>query len=302
MSIRSGFVSIIGKPNVGKSTLMNALIGERLSIITNKPQTTRKRILGILTSTEHQIIFLDTPGILNPEYLLQERMLEYVFHSVDDSDVVLMIIDVDSDPNGTKTFSDERVQKILKDCKSKIILLLNKIDLSTQQEIERLIKNFIEKNIFEKVIPVSAKEGFNLDTVINSIVELLPEHPQYFPEDQMTDENERFFVSEIIREKIFERYRDEIPYSTEILIAEFKERENAKDFISAEIVVEKQSQKPIILGAKGEAIKKLGQAAREDIEKFLQREVYLELRVKVREKWRSNPNMLNRFGYNSEND
>jgi GTPase len=302
MSVRSGFVSIIGKPNVGKSTLMNALIGERLSIITNKPQTTRKRILGILTSENSQIIFLDTPGILNPEYLLQERMLEYVFQSVKDSDVILILIDVDSDPSGSKTFSDERVKEIFKESNTKKILLLNKIDLSNQQNIEMLINQYSEKSNFEKVIPISAKEGFNLENVVEAIVELLPEHPKYFPEDQITDENERFFVTEIIREKIFERYREEIPYSTEVLIEEFIERENAKDYIGAVIVVEKETQKPIILGAKGEAIKKLGQSAREEIEKFLQREVYLELRVKVREKWRSNPNMLKNFGYTTGNE
>jgi len=302
MSIRSGFVSIIGKPNVGKSTLMNALIGERLSIITNKPQTTRKRILGILTAENYQIIFLDTPGILNPEYLLQERMLEYVFQSVKDSDVILVMIDVDSDPNGSKTFSDERVNKILHESNTKKILLLNKIDLSNQSDIEKLINQYSEKSNFEKVIPISSKEGFNLENVIDAIVELLPEHPKYFPEDQITDENERFFVTEIIREKVFERYREEIPYSTEILIEEFIERENAKDYISAVIVVEKETQKPIILGAKGEAIKKLGEAARKEIEKFLQREVYLGLRVKVREKWRSNPSLLKNFGYTTENE
>ncbi len=302
MSIRSGFVSIIGKPNVGKSTLMNALIGERLSIITNKPQTTRKRILGILTAENYQIIFLDTPGILNPEYLLQERMLEYVFQSVKDSDVILFIIDVDSDPGGSKTFSDERVKEVLKESNTKKILLLNKIDLSNQPDIEKLINQYSEKSNFEKVIPISAKEGFNLENVIDAIVELLPEHPKYFPEDQITDENERFFVTEIIREKVFERYREEIPYSTEVLIEEFIERENAKDYVSAVIVVEKETQKPIILGTKGEAIKKLGQSAREEIEKFLQREIYLELRVKVREKWRSNPNMLKSFGYTTGNE
>lgn len=297
MTHKAGFVSIIGKPNVGKSTLMNALIGEKLSIITSKPQTTRKRVLGILSGEDYQIIFLDTPGILNPEYLLQERMLDYVFASVRDSDIVLFMIDVDSDPTGKQTFTDERVSKILSDTSTKKILLLNKIDLSNQSGIEKLIGELEAENIFAKVIPISAKENFNLPVVIDSINEFLPEHPKYYPDDQLSDENERFFVSEIIREKVFEKYRDEIPYSTEVLIAEFKERENAKDYISAEIVVEKESQKPIILGAKGEAIKKLGQISREAIEKFLQHEVYLELRVKVREKWRSNPNMLKSFGY-----
>jgi len=302
MSHKSGFVSIIGKPNVGKSTLMNALIGEKLSIITNKPQTTRKKILGILSTENYQIIFQDTPGILNPEYLLQERMLDYVFQSVKDSELVLFIIDINADPSGTQTLSDERVAKILNEAQTKKILLINKIDLSNQNVVENLIKDLSAKNIFEKIIPISASEGFNLSSVTESIIELLPEHPKYYPDDQLSDENERFFVSEIIREKVFEQYRDEIPYSTEVIIAEFKERENAKDYISAEIVVEKETQKPIILGAKGDAIKRLGQEAREAIEKFLQHEVYLELRVKVREKWRSNPTMLKSFGYKKEDE
>ena len=302
MAHKAGFVSIIGKPNVGKSTLMNALIGEKLSIITSKPQTTRKKILGILSDENYQIIFQDTPGILNPEYLLQQRMLDYVFQSVKDSELVLFIIDVNADPDGTETLNDERVAKILDEAKTKKILVVNKIDLSNQTAVENLINSLSARNIFEKILPISASEGFNLSSVTDSIVELLPEHPKYFPDDQLSDENERFFVSEIIREKVFERYRDEIPYSTEIIIAEFKERENAKDYISAEIVVEKETQKPIILGAKGDAIKRLGQEARAAIEKFLQKEVYLELRVKVREKWRSNPTMLKSFGYKKEDE
>lgn len=300
MSHKSGFVSIVGKPNVGKSTLMNALIGEKLSITTNKPQTTRKKILGILSTEDYQIIFQDTPGILNPEYLLQERMLEYVYQSVKDSELILFIIDIKADPDGSLTLSDERVAKIFENTQLKKILLINKIDLSNQNVVESLINDLSAKGIFEKIIPISAAEGFNLSSVTESILEFLPEHPKYYPDDQLSDENERFFVSEIIREKVFERYRDEIPYSTEIIIAEYKERENSKDFISAEIVVEKESQKPIIIGNKGEAIKILGQEAREAIEKFLHHEVYLELRVKVREKWRSNPNMLKSFGYNAD--
>ena len=300
MSHKSGFVSIVGKPNVGKSTLMNALIGEKLSITTNKPQTTRKKILGILSTEDYQIIFQDTPGILNPEYLLQERMLEYVYQSVKDSELILFIIDIKADPTGSETLSDERVARIFENTQLKKILLINKIDLSNQNVVESLIKDLSAKGIFEKIIPISASEGFNLSSVTDSILEFLPEHPKYYPDDQLSDENERFFVSEIIREKVFERYRDEIPYSTEIIIAEYKERENAKDFISAEIVVEKESQKPIIIGNKGETIKILGQEARESIEKFLHHEVYLELRVKVREKWRSNPNMLKSFGYKAD--
>ncbi len=302
MPVKSGFISIIGKPNVGKSTLMNALIGEKLSITTNKPQTTRKKILGILSTDEYQIIFQDTPGILNPEYLLQERMLNYVFASVKDVDAILFIIDIVADPNGSHTLSDGNVLKILNDISTKKILLINKIDLSNQDIVDALINSISEKKIFDKIIPISAAEKFNLSYVVESIIEILPEHPKFYPDDQLSDENERFFVSEIIREKIFERYRDEIPYSTEVLIAEYKERENAKDFISAEIVVEKDSQKPIILGAKGDAIKRLGQDAREAIEKFLQHEVYLELRVKVRDKWRSNNTMLNSFGYRPDDE
>jgi len=302
MPIKSGFVSIIGKPNVGKSTLMNALIGEKLSIITNKPQTTRKRILGILSTDEYQIIFQDTPGILNPDYLLQERMLEYVFASVKDVDVIVLMIDVQADPTGYQTLNDKNVAEILKEKNAKKIILLNKIDLSTQSAVDNLINDLTLKNIFEKVIPISAKQKFNLTSVIDSIVEMLPEHPKFYPDDQLSDANERFFVSEIIREKIFEYYREEVPYSTEVLIEEFKERENAKYFISAAIVVEKETQKPIILGAGGESIKKLGQISRKDIETFLKHEVYLELRVKVREKWRSNPNMLKSFGYTSDDE
>lgn len=299
MPIKSGFVSIIGKPNVGKSTLMNALVGEKLSIVTSKPQTTRKRILGILSEEEYQIIFVDTPGILDPEYLLQERMLNYVSASVKDSDVVLIMVDVKNDPAATQTLSDKVVSGIIAESRVKKVLVINKIDLSDQPSIEKIINDLSAKNVFEKVIPVSAKEGFNIPSVIDSIVEMLPIHPKYYPDDQLSEASERFFVTEIIREKIFGLYRDEVPYSTEVLIDEFKEREKSKHFIGASIVVERESQKPILLGAKGESIKKLGQIARTDIETFLQHEVYLDLHVKVREKWRSDPNMLKSFGYSS---
>ena len=297
MPIKSGFVSIIGKPNAGKSTLMNALIGEKLSIVTSKPQTTRKRILGILSAEDHQIIFVDTPGILNPEYLLQERMLDYVFSSAKDSDIVLIMIDAKNDPSGSRTLSDEIVKRVLAESESKKILVVNKIDLSDQPAVEKLIGDLSAKNIFEKIIPVSAKEGFNISSVIEALVDLLPEHPKYYPDDQLSQANERFFVTEIIREKIFELYHDEVPYSTEVLIDEFKERDISKHYIRATIIVERESQKPILLGAKGESIKKMGQLARTDIEKFLQHDVYLDLHVKVREKWRSDPNMLKSFGY-----
>ncbi len=300
--MKSGYVAIIGKPNAGKSTLMNSLVGEKLSIITNKPQTTRKRIIGILTEDEYQIIFIDTPGILNPEYLLQEKMLGFINDSVKDADIVLLLIDMENDQDGAKILSDENVKKIINDKKLKKILLLNKVDLSSEVIIKKLIGELNKGNLFENVIPISAVKKYNLDSVIDEILKHLPEHPKYFPDDDLSDADERFFVSEMIREKIFEMYKEEIPYSTEVLIEEFVERENGKNYIRAAIVVERESQKPIIIGNKGAAIKKLGKNARFAIEKFLGREIFLELFVKVREKWRSNPNMLKSFGYFSSND
>ncbi|MBI1936598.1 MAG: GTPase Era [Ignavibacteriales bacterium] len=302
MTAKSGYVAIIGKPNAGKSTLMNALIGEKLSIITDKPQTTRKRILGILTEDDYQIIFIDTPGILNPEYLLQERMLGFVHNSVKDADIILFIVDVADDPDAKKTLSDEKVFNILKDSQSKKIILLNKVDLSNQVTVENTIRGLSSNKLFEKVIPVSAGFGYNLTSVKNAIVELLPEHPKYFPDEDLSDADERFFVTEIIREKVFEMYRDEVPYSTEVIIEEFKERSKGKDFINASIIVERDTQKKIIIGTSGEKIKKLGKISREAVESFLQRQVYLELFVKVREKWRSNPSMLKSFGYTAPDE
>ena len=302
MQIKSGYVAIIGLPNAGKSTLMNALLGEKLSIVTNKPQTTRKKILGILSSDQYQIIFLDTPGILNPEYLLQEKMLDYVEVSVRDADIILFILDIAEDSTGDRTFNDKSVDRILNKTNQNKILVINKIDKSNQIIVDDAIKKYSAKNIFDKIIPVSASLGYNTESVISAILDYLPEHPKYFPGDELSNANERFFVSEIIREKIFEQFRDEIPYSTEVLIEEFKERTNGKDFIRAIIVVEKESQKPIIIGDNGASIKKLGKVARESVEKFLEKEVFLELFVKVREKWRSNPKHLKNFGYSTEDE
>jgi GTP-binding protein Era len=293
---KAGFCAIIGKPNVGKSTLMNVIIGEKLSITTPKPQTTRKRVLGIYTDETTQIVFLDTPGVLDPAYLLQERMLEYVRNSAKDADVLLFIVDA-SNPNAFSDFFDNEQIAELLSLRQPKLLALNKIDLTDENNVKRLAALFEEKNVFEKVVPISAIGAFNVSTLLQSIIEFLPEHPKYFPDDQLSDATERFFVSEIIREKIFEIYKDEVPYSTEVEIEEFKEREGRKDYIRASIIVERETQKPIIIGAKGAMIKKLGQRAREEIEAFLERPVFLELRVKVRPKWRSNPNMLRRFGY-----
>lgn len=298
---RTGYAAILGLPNSGKSTLLNVLLGQKLSIITSKPQTTRKRILGILSEEDYQIIFLDTPGILSPSYLLQEKMMEDVKTSLDDADVILLVIDVDEDPLGEILLNQEFIsESVLKSSKPKL-LVINKVDLSNQEKVSELLKHFEKRKSFEEIIPISAALNFNIQRVKEEIIRFLPEGPKLFPDDQVTDANERFFVSEIIREKILEHYRDEIPYSSEVLIIEFKEREEGKNFISAEIVVERDSQKAIIIGKGGAAIKKLGQAARESIEKFLQKDVFLELRVKVRKKWRSDENLLKSFGYSIRN-
>lgn len=294
---KTGYAAILGLPNSGKSTLLNALLGQKLSIITSKPQTTRKRILGILSEENYQIIFLDTPGILSPSYLLQEKMMEEVKTSLDDADVIILIIDVKEDSRAEILFNQEFVKEsVLKSKKSKL-LVMNKVDLITQEKVNDLIKHFESKNLFEEVIPISASQNFNIQRVREEIIRFLPVGHELFPDDQVTDENERFFVSEIIREKILEIYRDEVPYSCEVLITEFKERETSKHYISAEIVVERESQKAIIIGKGGAVIKKLGELARKSIEEFLQREIFLELRVKVRKKWRSDENLLKSFGY-----
>jgi GTPase len=297
---RTGYVAILGLPNSGKSTLLNALLGQKLSIITSKPQTTRKRIPGILSEENYQIIFLDTPGILSPSYLLQEKMMEDVKTSLDDADVLVMIIDVKEDPFAEKLSSQEFVKENVSNSRKPKLLILNKVDLITQDRVNELIKQFESQKIFEEVIPISASQNFNIMRVREEIIRFLPDGPKLFPDDQVTDENERFFVSELIREKLLELYKDEIPYSCEVLIVDYKEREEKKDFISAEIVVERDSQKAIIIGKGGTAIKKLGQLARESIEGFLQKEVFLELRVKVRKKWRSDENLLKSFGYDKK--
>jgi GTPase len=297
MEHKTGYVVIFGLPNAGKSTLLNALLEQKLSIVTAKPQTTRKKISGILSEKNYQIIFLDTPGILSPSYLLQEKMMEDVKTSLDDADLIVLISDVKEDPYAENLLSQEFVKEKVLKSKKPMLLVLNKVDLITQEKVNELIKHFKIQNLFEEVIPISASLNFNIQRVREEILRFLPQGPKLFPDDQLTDADERFFVSEIIREKILELYRDEVPYSSEILITDFKEREDKKDFISAEIVVEKDSQKAIIIGKGGTAIKKLGQIARESIEEFLQREVFLELRVKVRKKWRSDENLLKSFGY-----
>lgn len=301
-NIKTGYVTIIGRPNAGKSTLLNALLGQKLSIVNKKPQTTRKRILGILSDENSQIIFLDTPGFLEPAYLLQQKMMDSVFHSIADADVILLIVDIDEDRTGNKILNDEVLNSLLQKTSKPVVLLVNKIDLSSQEEAIKLINLIEQTEKFKSIIPISASKNFNIDRVKSEIISLIPEGPKLYPDDSISDANERFFVSEIIREKILEQFEDEIPYSCEVLIVDFKEREDRKDFIQAEIIVERDSQKIIIIGKNGDAIKRIGKYAREEIEKFLEREVYLDLRVKVRKKWRSDENMLKQFGYDQSDD
>ena len=300
--MKAGYAAIIGLPNAGKSTLLNSILGQKISITTNKPQTTRKRILGILSGEDFQIVFLDTPGILKPHYMLQERMMQYVDVSVRDADIVVLMIDMENDPRGEKFFNQEFVKELMERNKAHKLLILNKIDKSNEIIMKDIVSFYEKDKRINKIIPISASLGANVNEVVSSIKEQLPENPKFYPEDIVSDETERFFVSEIIREKIFELYKEEIPYSTEVLIADFKEQENRKDVISAEIVVERESQKGIIIGKKGDTIKRLGEKSRLEIEKFLDRPVFLELRVKVRLKWRSDENMLKSFGYTRDKE
>ncbi len=302
MNTKAGYVAILGLPNVGKSTLLNALLAQKISIVNEKPQTTRKRILGILSEENYQVIFLDTPGILKPAYLLQEKMMEDVNRSIHDADIFVLMIDVCDDPEGEKLLSLPEVRKIL-DSGVPVILALNKVDKIQQEVVTVMLAKFEGKGNFKSIIPLAASVNYNVQKVLVEIVDLLPENPKFYPEDIVADENERFFVSEIIREKILALYREEIPYSVEVLINDFKERDSSnKDYIDAEIVVEKDSQKGIIIGKQGAAIKQLGAESRKAVEEFLGREVYLELRVKVRKNWRSDEKMLRSFGYSREKE
>ncbi len=301
MNTKAGYVAILGLPNAGKSTLLNALLAQKLSIVNEKPQTTRKRILGILSEENSQIIFLDTPGILSPSYLLQEKMMDDVKRSIEDADIFILMVDLSEDPEGEKLLSSLVAKKVM-DSGTPVILALNKVDLIQQETVTVLLSKFEGTGKFSCVIPLAANVNYNVQKILVEIVDLLPESPKFYPDDIIADENERFFVSEIIREKVLELYREEIPYSVEVLINEFKERESNKDYIEAEIVVEKDSQKGIIIGKQGKAIKKLGEISRKAVEEFLQREVYLELRVKVRKNWRSDEKMLKVFGYSREKE
>ncbi|MDE7385945.1 MAG: GTPase Era [Muribaculaceae bacterium] len=289
---KAGFVNIVGNPNVGKSTLMNDLVGERVSIITNKAQTTRHRIMGIVNTPEYQIVFSDTPGVLVPKYKLQESMLEFSEGALTDADILLYVTDVIEDPVKNADF----LAKVAKETVP-VLLVINKIDLvKSQQELEDIVARWKEILPNAEVFPTSAKEHFNVTNLMSRIVELLPPSPPYFGKDALTDKPARFFVTEIIREKILLNYDKEIPYSAEVIVEKFEESEKAIH-IMAVIYVERDSQKGIIIGRGGSMLKRVGTEARKDIEKFFDKSVYLELFVKVEPNWRNRENKLKSFGY-----
>ena len=291
MKHRAGFVNIIGNPNVGKSTLMNALVGEKLSIVTAKAQTTRHRIMGIINGKDFQVVFSDTPGILKPAYRLQESMMNFVDTAIGDADIILYV--TDTVETGDK--NEEYIEKLSRiDCP--VIVVLNKIDLSSQEAVTALMQHWQEQLPRALVIPASAQLKFNLDKIFDAIVERLPEAPAWFDKDTFTDKNMRFFASEIIREKIFLNYGQEIPYSCQVEIEEFHEGSGRYD-ISAVIYVMRDSQKGILIGKGGSALKKTGTAARIDMEDFFQTKVFLQLFVKVDPDWRENKRALKRYGY-----
>jgi GTP-binding protein Era len=291
MKHKAGFVNIIGNPNVGKSTLMNSLVGERLSIITSKAQTTRHRILGIVNTEDYQIVFSDTPGIINPAYELQESMMDFVKTAFEDADILVYMVET-----GEKELKNEAFFEKIKTVDIPVLLLLNKIDQSSQSELEAQVKHWEETLPNAEIHPISALENFNIDTVMARIVSLLPECPPYYPKDQLTDKPERFFVNETIREKILLHYKKEIPYSVEIETEEFREEPNLIRIRSV-IMVERDTQKGIIIGHKGTALKRVGTEARKDLEKFFLKKIFLDLHVKVNKNWRSSTSQLKRFGY-----
>ncbi|MCX2481259.1 GTPase Era [Pedobacter sp. MC2016-15] len=290
MSHKAGFVSIIGKPNVGKSTLMNALVGEKLSIITPKAQTTRHRILGIVNEENYQIVFSDTPGIIKPRYGLQDSMMNFVKGALSDADLILFVTDVNEQHD-----ENDVLEKII-NTTIPMIVLINKIDGASQEEVDEKQAYWQELLKPKHIYAISALHKYNLDGILETVLEYLPEHPAYYDKEELTDKTQRFFVSEIIREKIFNNYQKEIPYSTEVVITSYKEEEKITR-ISAEIIVERDSQKNILIGKGGSMLKKVGTEARKDVERFLGQKVFLETFVKVIPDWRSKKNYLKSFGY-----
>ncbi|PKQ46934.1 GTPase Era [Confluentibacter flavum] len=292
MNHKAGYVNIIGNPNVGKSTLMNAFVGEKLSIITSKAQTTRHRILGIVNGDDFQVLFSDTPGIIKPAYELQESMMGFVKSAFEDADILLYMVEI-----GEQALKDDMFFEKITSSKIPVLLLLNKIDTSNQEQLETQVQFWAEKVPNAEIIPISALEGFQVKEVFNRIIELLPESPPFYPKDQLTDKPERFFINETIREKILIHYKKEIPYAVEVDTEEFFEEETIIRIRSV-IMVERETQKGIIIGHKGAALKRVGVEARKDLEQFFGKQIHLELYVKVNKNWRSNQKQLKRFGYN----
>ncbi len=288
---RSGYVALVGKPNVGKSTLLNALLKFKLAIVTEKPQTTRKKILGILNGDNYQLVVIDTPGIIEPRYDLQKIMMQYINQALSDADVVCLLVDatlpVDAGPGSIQLANKNRP----------VILVLNKIDLVAKERLLPLIDEYRKLYPFQALIPLSGLQNDGVDVLLDTVVSLLPEHPAYYPPDYASDQTERFFVTEIVREKIFQLYQKEIPYACHVEIEEFRERPGRKDYIRVVILVDQSSQKGILIGKEGRALKQMGELARNDIEVFLERPVFLELYVKVLENWRKKMSKLKSLGY-----
>ena len=305
-AFKCGYVALLGRPNVGKSTLLNSLLQQRISIVTPKPQTTRHKILGVLTQDFWQMIFLDTPGFITPKYRLQEHMMKSVESALDDADILLMMVDVASRDADEDVLEEPLVERIRASNKV-AILALNKVDKVEKPRLLPIIERYDKLSLFREIVPVSALTGENLDDLKKTLVQYLPEHPPFYSPDTLTEHPEKFFVSEIVRESVFQKLREEVPYSVAVDVVEFKERgaefeaseegKPVKDFISAEIYVERQSQKGILIGKGGRMLKEIGERSRREVERFLQRPVYLELHVKVRPKWREDEKWLKRLGY-----
>ncbi|MBP5590071.1 MAG: GTPase Era [Bacteroidales bacterium] len=291
MAHKSGFVNILGNPNVGKSTLMNALVGERLSIITSKAQTTRHRIMGIVNGEDFQIVYSDTPGILIPQYKLQEAMMSFVDSALTDADLILYVTEV-----GEEKLPDNKYIEKIKATNIPLVIVVNKIDLSKQDQLDKIVEMWYSAFPDSPIIPVSAINKFNIEPLLSTILDLLPEGPEYFPKDQLSDKYERFFASDILREKILLNYKKEVPYSVEVEIETFKESDDLIS-IRAVIHVARDSQKGIIIGKNGSMLKKVGSEARVDMEAFFGKKIFLELYVKVSKEWRDKPQMLKKFGY-----
>ncbi|MEA3505188.1 MAG: GTPase Era [Bacteroidota bacterium] len=293
MKHKAGFVNIIGNPNVGKSTLMNSLVGANLSIITSKAQTTRHRILGLVNGDDFQIVYSDTPGLLKPNYKLQESMMRYISSALKDADVFLVIVEI-----GQKSIDSEVIEHI-KQTGIPVLLLINKIDLTDQEATVKAIEHWEKQFKGAEIIPISALHKFNLQSVIDRLLELLPESPAYYPKDELTDKSMRFFISEIIREKVLLNFKKEVPYSAEVVVEEFKEEEKIIK-IKATIFVARESQRKIMIGHNGAAIKRLGTAARKDIQEFVDNHVFLDLTIKVDKDWRNDDKALKKYGYEQE--